>query len=172
MNLEGPDGNMSKCAVQGWVSRNTAIEMFTNAGLDMKALTQSAKKPGFKPVAMGLNVSVSLKNKIKKDNSHNVIGILPGTEKADEFIVYTAHWDHLGIGIPSEGDSIYNGALDNASGTAEMLAIAQAFANSSTKPKRSVIFLSVTAEEQGLLCLLYTSPSPRDQRGSRMPSSA
>lgn len=159
--LEGSDGNMSKCAVEGWVSRNTAIQLFETAGLDMKALTRAAKEPGFKPVSMGLNVSVSIENDVKKDNSQNVIGILPGTEKSDEYLIYTAHWDHLGVGIPDEeGDSIYNGALDNASGMAEMLVIADAFIKRGTKPKRSIVFLAVTAEEQGLLGSAHYAQNP------------
>jgi Zn-dependent M28 family amino/carboxypeptidase len=108
-----------------------------------------------------LKLSASLKIKATFNTSHNVIAKLTGTQKPDEYIIYTAHWDHLGIGKPDEkGDSIYNGALDNASGTAAVLELARAFKNLQPKPERTIIFLSVTAEEQGLLGSEYYTEHP------------
>src|SRR5690606_36159679 len=113
----------------------------------------------FKPIPMGLNVSVSVTNKIKRDVSKNVVALLEGSTRKDEYVIYSAHWDHLGVGHPVDGDSIYNGAVDNASGTASLLAIAEAF-KKGKQPERSVVFLAVTAEEQGLLGSAYYAEHP------------
>ncbi|HEY9197449.1 MAG TPA: M20/M25/M40 family metallo-hydrolase, partial [Mucilaginibacter sp.] len=100
-------------------------------------------------------------NKLKYSTSHNVIGILKGSARPDEYVLYTAHWDHLGIGKPdAKGDSIYNGAIDNADGVASIIAIANAFTKAKEKPQRTVVFLSVTAEEQGLLGSEYYATHP------------
>ncbi|MFC0182870.1 M28 family metallopeptidase [Pseudarcicella hirudinis] len=109
---------------------------------------------------LGLTASLSLHNAIKKSISNNVAALLPGTTKADEVIIYSAHWDHFGKGEAIKGDSIYNGAADNASGTAAVLAIAEAFTNLKKKPARSILFLSVTGEEQGLLGSEYYATHP------------
>ena len=161
LTLEDDNKNMSKLAIEGWITSAVAEEIFTSAGLDFAAQKNSALKKGFKPVPLGLKVDVSIANGIKRDNSQNVIGIIPGTKRPEETIVYTAHWDHIGIGeADANGDSIYNGALDNASGTAQMLAIAQTFMKQNIKPKRTVVFLAVTAEEQGLLGSAYYAENP------------
>ena len=109
---------------------------------------------------MNQKVSLSIKNEFKEDVSQNVIAMLPGTTQKDEYIIYTGHWDHLGIGNPVEGDSIYNGAMDNASGISSILAIAKAFSELDEKPKRSVLFLAVTSEEQGLLGSAHYAANP------------
>ena len=142
--------NMDDCGVKGWIHLEKAKELFERSGLDLSSLIKAARKPGFKPVEMGPKVSVALKNELRYDTSHNVIGMLEGKERPDENVVYTAHWDHLGVGDPVEGDSIYNGALDNASGTATLLAIAQAM-SAADSLERTAVFCFVTAEEQGLL---------------------
>jgi len=149
--LESMDGNMSRSKVEGWISGAAAEKIFTTAGLDLAALTEAASKKGFKPVAMGLTASVSFFNEINHSRSKNVIGIVPGSENVDEYFVYMAHWDHFGIGEEIDGDNIYNGALDNASGTAALLELAEAFGSLEVAPKRTMVFLAVTAEEQGLL---------------------
>src|SRR5690606_4486748 len=113
----------------------------------------------FKPIPMGLNVSVSVTNKVKRDVSKNVVALLEGSTRKDEYIIYSAHWDHLGIGHPVDGDSIYNGAVDNASGTACLLAIAEALKKGG-KLERSIVFLAVMAEEQGLLGSAYYAEHP------------
>ena len=157
LNLDIPaDG---KCAVQGWLTRDAAIKIFEASGKDMKNFTGMSRSKDFKPFSLGLNASVGIKNTIKRDVSKNVVAEIKGTEAPDEAIVYSAHWDHLGVGQPVEGDSIYNGALDNASGTAVLLGLAEAFTKA-PKPKRTVTFLAVTAEEQGLLGSQYFSENP------------
>jgi Zn-dependent M28 family amino/carboxypeptidase len=161
LTLEDNNQNMSKLAIESWITLSTAEEIFTAAGLDLSEQKIAATQRGFKPVALGLKVDVSINNGIKRDNSQNVIGVIPGSERPNETIVYSAHWDHLGIGeADANGDSIYNGALDNASGTAQMLAIAQAFMSQNIKPKRTIVFLAVTAEEQGLLGSAYYAENP------------
>jgi Zn-dependent M28 family amino/carboxypeptidase len=147
-----------KCSIQGWITRNTATRLFGAAGIrDYSAM---ARSQDFKPVPMGITATVSVKNEIKKDMSRNVVAMLEGGERPDEYIIYSAHWDHLGVGEPVDGDSIYNGAHDNASGVVGMLTIAEAFAKMEQKPERSVVFLFVTAEEQGLLGSAYYGQNP------------
>ncbi len=147
-----------KCDIQGWITRNTATKIFGAAGI--RDYSGMARSKDFKPVSLQMTASVSVKNEIKKDMSRNVVAMLKGSERPDEYIIYSAHWDHLGVGEPVDGDSIYNGAHDNASGTVGMLTIAEAFAKAANKPERSVIFLFVTAEEQGLLGSAYYGQNP------------
>jgi Zn-dependent M28 family amino/carboxypeptidase len=147
-----------KCAIQGWITRKMAVQLFSAAGIkDYSAL---ARSKDFKPVALGLKGTVSVTNAIKRDMSHNVVAMLEGSKRPDEYIIYSAHWDHLGVGEPVDGDSIYNGAHDNASGTVGLLTIAETFAKMKQKPERSVVFLFVTAEEQGLLGSAYYAQNP------------
>ena len=124
-----------------------------------KQFNELAKSTDFSAVSLGFNASVKIENKIKRDQSKNVVALLPGSTQKDEYIIYTAHWDHLGVGRPINNDSIYNGAVDNASGTSALLAIAEAFKNS-PQQKRSIVLLAVTAEEQGLLGSAYYSEHP------------
>lgn len=147
-----------QCAIQGWITRNTAVELFKAAGIT--DYSGKAKAKGFKPIPMGMSATVSVKNTIKRDMSRNVVGIVKGSVRPDEYIIYSAHWDHLGVGEPIDGDSIYNGAHDNASGSTGLLAIAETFAKLDQKPERSVVFLFVTAEEQGLLGSAYYAQRP------------
>lgn len=158
--LESEDNNASLCAMQGWISTPAVKEIITAAGQDPDALFAQAKDASFKAVPLGMTASTSIKNSLKHDVSKNVVGLLPGSEQPDEYIIYCGHWDHLGIAAPVEGDSIYNGALDNASGTATVLTIAKAFADAPQKSKRSLLFLLVTAEEQGLLGSAYYAENP------------
>ncbi|MEP0367485.1 MAG: M28 family metallopeptidase [Cyclobacteriaceae bacterium] len=152
-------GDSFKSAIQGWLTRDAAIKIFEASDVDMKNFVEKSRTPGFTPYSLGLTASTSIENGIKKDVSQNVIAKITGTEKPDEVIIYTAHWDHLGIGPAIDGDSIYNGAHDNASGTASLLTIAEAMAKME-KPKRTVVFLAVTAEEQGLLGSKYYAENP------------
>lgn len=145
--------------IQGWVSNESATKLFEASTLENKNFHEMAMNKNFKPIPMGLSASVSVTNRIRRDVSKNVVGLLEGTDLKDEFIIYSAHWDHLGVGRPVDGDSIYNGAVDNASGTACLLAIAEAF-KKNPKPRRSVVFLAVTAEEQGLLGSAYYAEHP------------
>lgn len=145
--------------VLGWITRDAAIKIFEASNQDMKNYSERSRNADFKGVSLGLKASVSVQNKIKKDMSKNVIAKITGSEKPEEYIIYSAHWDHLGIGNPIDGDSIYNGAHDNASGTATLLGIAEAMAKAE-KPKRTVVFLAVTAEEQGLLGSKHYAENP------------
>jgi Zn-dependent M28 family amino/carboxypeptidase len=145
--------------VESWISGKSATKMFDVSTMKGKDYKKMAREKGFKPVPLALNVSVDIKNKIKKDISKNVVAMIPGTDRKDEYIIYSAHWDHFGIGKAIDGDSIYNGAVDNASGTAGLLAIAEAFKKGKA-PKRSIVFLAVTGEEQGLLGSAYYAAYP------------
>ena len=148
------------CALQGWVSANAAKKLLSAAGKDTSLLL-SANKQGFKAVPLNEQLSLNVKVKAVYNTSHNVIAKLTGSKRPDEYIVYTAHWDHLGIGQPdAKGDSIYNGALDNASGSAALIEMARVFKDIKEKPERTIIFLSVTAEEQGLLGSEYYATHP------------
>jgi Zn-dependent M28 family amino/carboxypeptidase len=159
LNLENENGNMDRCAVEGWVSFESTQKIFELAGVEMSVM-DDAKRPGFKAVPLNVNASVAFSNSIKRSTSQNVIATYPGTEKSDEHIILTAHWDHLGVGKVVDGDSIYNGAVDNASGTACLMEITKAFAVGKVETKRSVTFLAVTAEEQGLLGSAWYSDNP------------
>ena len=157
--LQAEDDNMSRAVMEGWITMESAKKLFKLAGVS-DTLMRAAGKKGFKPVPLHVNASIVLNNTIKKSESNNVLALLPGTDRKDEYIIYSAHWDHLGKGEPINGDSIYNGAADNASGTAALLELAHAFTELKTKPSRSILFLSVTAEEQGLLGSDYYASHP------------
>lgn len=146
--------------VEGWISTDVARAMFQRAGLDFDALAGSASKPGFRPVPLGLTASVAIQNTIERSVSSNIIAMLPGSEAPEEFVMYVAHWDHLGIDPSMEGDQIYNGAYDNATGTAGLIEIAKAFAAAPEPPRRSILLMGVTAEEQGLLGSKYYAANP------------
>lgn len=157
--LQPEDNNMGYPDMEGWLTGEAAARLFNAAGVK-EDLIAAAKKQGFKPVILPLKASVTFKNDLHKSVSNNVMGVWPGTDRKDEVIIYTAHWDHLGIGEAIDGDSIYNGAIDNATGTAALLEIAKAFVAAGEKPSRSVMFLAVTAEEQGLLGSEYYAKNP------------
>ncbi len=145
---------------QGWLTAEAAKSLFADAGLDLDALRAAANKPGFKPVPMQATLSLDLKSTIAEKSSRNVVGLLPGATRPDEAVVYMAHWDHLGKHDDEPGDNIYNGAVDNATGVAGILEIADAFAHQSPKPERSVLFVAVTLEESGLLGSQYYAAHP------------
>ena len=153
-HLASDNNNMHRVQVEGWLQHFVAEEILASAGHDLAALEAQAAKASITPIALGLNASVSIHNSIVFAESYNVGAVRKGTDAADELFVYMAHWDHLGT-TPhedgEEGDFIYNGAADNASGTAGMLEVAEAWANTPVPPKRTVGFLAVTAEESGLL---------------------
>ncbi|CEJ49244.1 Aminopeptidase [Xanthomonas citri pv. bilvae] len=138
--------------LEGWIQRDLATELFKHAGLDFDTLKKQAQTRGFKPVELkGQRLSASYQVKSDVITSHNVVARLEGSKHPDETVIYSAHWDHIGVGKPdARGDTIFNGALDNASGTAALLELARGFAKGPT-PERSVVFLAVTAEEKGLL---------------------
>jgi Zn-dependent M28 family amino/carboxypeptidase len=154
------DHGASKVALEGWMTLDAAKRLFTAAGQNYEEAYAAANKPGFRARPLGLSFSTTLHNKITRKTSKNVVAVLPGTARPNEHIIYSAHWDHLGIGPAIAGDSIYNGALDNASGCAGLLAIANGFVQAKVKPARSIVFLAVTGEEQGLLGSAYYAEHP------------
>jgi Zn-dependent M28 family amino/carboxypeptidase len=161
-DLQSEDNNMGRVAVEGWVSLDKAKEMFTDAGLKFDELKAAAAKKDFRPVPMKGKASFTIENKIRKVDSRNVLAKLEGSDAKlkDEYVIYTAHWDHLGKDPSLKGDQIYNGAVDNATGTAALLELARAFAALKPAPKRSILFLAVTAEEQGLLGAKWYATHP------------
>jgi Zn-dependent M28 family amino/carboxypeptidase len=149
-----------KMGLEGWLTLPSAKKLFEMAGKSDSELLAAARKPDFQGMPLGVNLSASIQVEAEYNISKNVVAKLNGETKPEEYIIYTAHWDHFGIGKPDEtGDSIYNGALDNASGTAALLALAKAFTTDQV-PDRSVIFLAVTAEEQGLWGSAYYAENP------------
>jgi Zn-dependent M28 family amino/carboxypeptidase len=161
-DLVAPDKNMSRVPIQGWVSLEQGTNLLKMGGQDFQTLKRRAASRDFKPVPLGVTASMTLKNKLRTINSQNVIARLEGLDPQlkTDYVVYTAHWDHLGTGEPVNGDRIYNGAVDNAVGVAGLLEIARAYTTLQSPPKRSVLFLAVTAEEQGLLGSAYYTVSP------------
>lgn len=157
--LESADGGASRAAFEGWISAAGAEQLFELAGVG-DSLVAAAKKPGFRAVSLGIRTGISLSNAVRKSASSNVVAKLTGSTRPEEYIVYSAHWDHLGIGDPVDGDSIYNGAIDNASGVAALLELAHAFKAAEVPPGRSILFLAVTAEEQGLFGSAYYAENP------------
>jgi Zn-dependent M28 family amino/carboxypeptidase len=161
-DLQSADRNASRVPVQGWLTLGKAKDFFAQAGHDFEALKQSALKKDFKPVPLGAKASFEIKNKLRPVASQNVIARLEGSDAKlkNEYVVYTAHWDHIGRNEKLEGDQIFNGALDNASGTAGLLELAEAFSRLNVAPRRTVLFLAVTAEEKGLLGAKYYAEHP------------
>ncbi|WP_427963951.1 M28 family metallopeptidase [Altererythrobacter sp.] len=146
--------------MNGWVQKEIGRAILKAAGKDLDELTALARTKGFKPVSLGLKASTSFRNDVRTFASQNVIGILPGTDAPDEYVMHTAHWDHLGHCTPApDGDDICNGAVDNATGTAALVALAEAHAKAGA-PRRSLVFLAVTAEESGLLGADYYAANP------------
>ena len=160
LQLDNRGKDIKNCDVIGWLPEPVANKLFAAAGYDSSLLAK-ANQRGFKAVPLGLGLSTTMKVKTEYNKTYNVIAKITGSKHPDEVIIYTAHWDHLGIGTPDNtGDSIYNGALDNATGTAGLLELARAFKNLTTKAERTIILLSVTAEEQGLWGSAYYAQNP------------
>ncbi|GAB3038083.1 M28 family peptidase [Bowmanella dokdonensis] len=159
-SLASEDGNAGRVAVEGWISLEAAEQLFKEAGQDFYAMKAKAQQGPFHQALGGLTASVTVNSELEHSESNNVIATLPGSKVPEEHIIYTAHWDHLGKDENLEGDQIYNGAHDNATGTASLLAVAKAFSELNQAPARSVTFLAVTAEEQGLLGSAYYAEHP------------
>ena len=161
-DLVTPNKNMDRAAIEGWITLDTARELCRMAGRDLDALKKQALSRDFKPVPLGFKASLAVHNTLRKIESRNVLARLEGGDPTlvDQYVIYTAHWDHFGVGKPVNGDKIYHGALDNASGVASVVEIARAFTQAQPKPKRSVLFLMVTGEEQGLLGSEYYATNP------------
>ncbi len=162
LDLVADDKNMGRASIEGWLSLEAARALLAMGGQDFDQLKRQAVTREFQPVPLGLSASMAISSTMRTMESRNVVARLEGSDPArrDELVVYTAHWDHFGIGPAVDGDTIYSGALDNASGTAMVLEIARAFTQVEPKPQRSVLFLMVTAEEQGLLGSAYYAAHP------------
>ena len=151
---------MDQTLANGWVQKDVARRILAATGHDLEALSVAAKQRGFRPVPLGLKANLSFSNGIRRFASKNVVGLLPGSERPDEYVLHSAHWDHLGRCKPNEaGDDICNGAIDNATGTAALVALADAHKRAGA-PARSLVFLAVTAEESGLLGSEFYGANP------------
>tara|TARA_B100001250_G_scaffold405129_1_gene422094 strand:+ start:213 stop:1940 length:1728 start_codon:yes stop_codon:yes gene_type:complete len=151
IGLEAENLNRDRTKIEGWLTKESALSIFDGAGLDYEALKTDASVRGFQATPIGdVKLSVSIENSIRNSTSQNVIAAIPGTTRPNESVIYTAHWDHLGVNPELNGDNIFNGAADNATGTAGLLALAQLHMQKD-RPERTIVFLAVTAEESGLL---------------------
>lgn len=161
-DIQTPNKNMDRAAVEGWITLDRAKELMTASGQDFDALKKAAVTKDFKPVMLNAKANIEVKNTLREIDSSNVVAKLEGSDAAlkNEYVIYSAHWDHLGRDPKLTGDQIFNGALDNASGTGAMLEIAEAFTKMTPAPKRSILFLSVTAEEKGLLGAKHYASNP------------
>jgi Zn-dependent M28 family amino/carboxypeptidase len=160
-DIRPADGNMGRVAIESWIHHDTAERLFAAAGLSLDSLKHAATRADFRPVELNAQANFHVRNEIREIASQNVIARVSGGSRPDEYIIYTAHWDHLGIGAPdASGDSIYSGALDNASGTAGLIEVARAFTMLPERPDRTILFLAVTAEERGLLGAKHYASEP------------
>ncbi|WP_017930243.1 M28 family metallopeptidase [Robiginitomaculum antarcticum] len=160
-DLVRPDKGMSRAELESWITRDQAAELFDIVDMDYDDMKAQAKTKGFKPVAMtGLSLSAKIDNDIKTTESANIAGGVVGSKYPDEYVLYMGHWDHMGRDESIEGDQIFNGAVDNATGTAAIIEIGEAFANQETPPERSILVVAVTAEESGLLGSAYYAADP------------
>src|SRR6185437_3259038 len=150
----------NRVPVEGWIRLEKAKELLRDAGLNFDSLKAAAKKKDFKPVTVDAKANFNVKIDHREIQSKNVVAKLEGGDKKDEFVIYTAHWDHLGRDTTLKGDQIFNGAADNASGTSGLLELAKAYTKLPTPPRRSILFLSVTSEEKGLLGSQYYATHP------------
>ncbi len=161
-DLDTPEAGSKRPAVEGWITRETAEKLFSLAGRNFEALKKSALSRDFRPVSLGVVADFSIENGLRRIQSNNVVGRLEGSDPMlkNEYVVYSAHWDHLGRDASLKGDQIYNGALDNASGVAGLIELAGAFARLKPAPRRTLLFLATTGEEAGLLGARYYTENP------------
>jgi Zn-dependent M28 family amino/carboxypeptidase len=162
LGLISSDTNAQHAPLDSWISLDSAERLCKFAGKDFKTIKASALDRAFKPVPLGVTASVTMKNQIRTIESRNVIGKLTGSgsKLKNEYVVYTAHWDHLGVVHDVKGDKIYHGAKDNATGVAGLIEIAKAYSRLTKPPRRSILFISVTGEEGGLLGSEYYATHP------------
>jgi Zn-dependent M28 family amino/carboxypeptidase len=161
-DLATADASLPRLAVEGWLTYDKANALLATDGKDLEALKRAAVRRDFRPVPLGARASLTLKNSIRHIDSRSMVAKLEGADPKvkDEYVIYVAHWDHLGVGAPVNGDRIYHGAVDNASGVAGVLEIARAFTQAQPPPRRSILFLFVTGEEKGLLGSRYYAEHP------------
>jgi Zn-dependent M28 family amino/carboxypeptidase len=160
LELAASDGYASRCAIEGWLRLDAVRSLFADAGLDFDHIAAAAARVGFKPVPIRARVDASLTSVIRQFDSQNVVAWLPGGKHRDEYVLYTAHWDSLGVDRSHGGHSIYAGAVDDATGVAGLLALAQSFARTKPAPDRSIVFLASTAGDPGLLGATYYAQNP------------
>ena len=154
------EGDPARAAIEGWLSGAAARALFAQAGVDYQASTAAAARPGFAAIDLGLAADAQVHDTLRRFVSSNVIAVLPGARRKHEYVMYTAHWDHLGRQAAEAGGAIFNGAVDNASGVAGLLMLAQSFSRTQPRPDRSLVFLAFTAEEAGLLGSGYYTDHP------------
>jgi Zn-dependent M28 family amino/carboxypeptidase len=160
LDAASADGNAGRVAIEGWLSLPAAQRLLEASGLDFAELKTRANTRGFRAVPLDARASGALRNGIRRSTSDNVIAQIPGSKRPGEVVLYLAHWDHLGRSLASSGDTVFNGAVDNATGTAALLAIASAMRRDRRPPERTVVFLAVTAEEAGLIGSAYYARNP------------
>ena len=160
--LDNPNKNMDAVSARSWITLDVAKKLFADSGQDFDALKKSAITKDFRPVVLNAKANIEIKQQVRSFKSHNVIGKLEGSDPklSGEYVIYTAHWDHLGRHPELQGDQIFNGAIDNASGVASVIEIAGAFSKINPPPKRSVLFMATTAEEAGLLGAKFYAERP------------
>jgi Zn-dependent M28 family amino/carboxypeptidase len=158
-DVPSPDAE-KRVPVEGWITLEKAKALLSASGKSFDSLKAAAARRDFKPVALGAKANIAVKIAVRKIQSKNVVAKLEGADRKDEIVVYTAHWDHLGRDTTAKGDQIFNGAIDNASGCSALLEIAKAYTKLPAAPKRSILFLSVTAEEKGLLGAKFYAEHP------------
>lgn len=156
---QSKNGGADQTKANGWVQKDVAAKIMAAGGQNLASAMEAAKKKGFKAIPLGLKAGLSFENSISRKNSRNIVGIMKGAKRPDEYVLYTAHWDHLGRCTPVNGDEICNGAVDNATGTAALVALAEAHKKAGA-PDRSIVFVAVTAEESGLLGSKYYAENP------------
>ncbi|MDX1455674.1 MAG: M28 family metallopeptidase [Gammaproteobacteria bacterium] len=150
-DLVSENRNMDRAVMEGWITQDVADQLFGAIGENYESLRDAASQPDFQAIPLNATASTRIENTIRESTSRNVVARIPGSTRPDETIIYTAHWDHLGADPEAEGDGIFNGAVDNATGTGGLIEIAEAFMAAEQRPERSIVFLAVTAEESGLL---------------------
>jgi Zn-dependent M28 family amino/carboxypeptidase len=160
--LDDPNKNMDAVSARSWITLDVAKKLFADSGTDFDALKKSAITKDFRPVVLDAKANLAIKQQIRSFKSHNVIGKLEGSDPKlnGQYVIYTAHWDHLGRHTELQGDQIFNGAIDNASGVASVIELAAAFMKINPPPKRSVLFMATTAEEAGLLGAKFYAEHP------------
>jgi Zn-dependent M28 family amino/carboxypeptidase len=158
-DVVSPDAE-KRVPVEGWISREKAAELLTAAGQNLDSLKAAAKRKDFRPVTLNAKANIDVKIASRRVRSRNFVARLDGSDRKDEWVIYSAHWDHLGRDTTRQGDQIFNGALDNATGTAGLIELARAFKGAQPAPRRSILFLAVTAEEKGLVGAKYYAAHP------------
>jgi len=154
LNLTFEDNNIGRSALEGWIQLDVAEQLFATMGTNYAEMKAKALSKDFQPVPMeGMQLSATMVNELRTSDSHNVVGYVEGSEMPNEYVLIMGHWDHMGVNPTLEGDQIFNGAVDNATGTAAVMHMAETF--SKRQPKRSVVFIGLTAEESGLLGSAY-----------------